>query len=65
MPALVAYQQRANGRYGPTRYGAVSESESFAESFSLHHTDPAALERVMPGMNGWFDAAKHLTPEGR
>ncbi|MEE2837189.1 MAG: hypothetical protein VYB65_14320 [Myxococcota bacterium] len=65
MPALVAYQQRANGRYGPTRYGAVSVSESFAESFSLHHTDPAALERVMPGMNAWFDAAKHLTPEGR
>ena len=64
MPALVAYQRRANGRYGPTRYGALSVSESFAESFSLHHTDPAALERVMPGMTNWFGAAKHLTRLG-
>lgn len=65
MPALVAYQLRANGRYGPTRYGALSVSESFAESFSLHHTDPVALERVMPGMTDWFRAAKHLSRGGK
>jgi hypothetical protein len=46
---------------GPTPYGRTSPSESFAESFSLFHADPAALRRVYPAVLEWFTRGGHVS----
>jgi hypothetical protein len=53
---------------GPTPYGRTALTESFAESFALHHVDPDSLRRIAPQVHDWFAAGEHmridvLTPE--
>jgi hypothetical protein len=38
----------------------VSLGESFAESFSLFRSDPAALRRLLPRVHAFFAAGEHL-----
>ena len=57
---LDAYKDVRGWRKGPTPYGRTELEESFAESYSLHHVDPAALRRVYPEVADWFAAGKHL-----
>lgn len=57
---LEEYRSHLRGRRGPTPYGRTTLQESFAESFSLHHCDPAALEKALPRVAQWFRQRGHL-----
>ncbi len=59
-PVLEAYARALGGRSAPTRYGTVSLAESFAESFSLFRSDPAALRRLLPSVSAFFERNEHL-----
>ena len=59
-PVLEAYAQALGDGSPPTRYGALSLGESFAESFSLYRADPAALERLLPRVRAFFARDEHL-----
>jgi len=60
---LLARFARVQGaRAGITTYGARAIGESFAESFSLFHADPAVLQRCQPAVYDWFAAGHHLAP---
>jgi hypothetical protein len=59
-PVLEAYARALGGGSAPTRYGTVSLAESFAESFSLFRTDPAALRRLVPTVSAFFERGEHL-----
>lgn len=59
-PVLEAYARVIGNDSAPTRYGAVSLGESFAESFSLFRSDPAALRRLLPRVHAFFAAGEHL-----
>lgn len=63
-PVLAAWDALRDGRKGPSSYGFRSRAESFAEAFALHHLDPAALERAMPGAEAWFVAGEHVRAAG-
>ncbi len=56
---LAEYRKHLRGRRGPTAYGRRNLSESFAESFSLHHCDPKELKRVLPKVQEWFQKNRH------
>jgi hypothetical protein len=56
---LVDYRKILRGRLGPTPYGRRNLSESFAESFSLHHCEPKALKKVLPKVQEWFQQNRH------
>ena len=56
---LAEYRKELRGRLGPTPYGRRNLSESFAESFSLHHCDPKALKAVLPRVQTWFQEDRH------
>lgn len=59
-PVLEAYARALGGGSAPTRYGTVSLAESFAESFSLFRSDPAALRRLLPAVSVFFERGEHL-----
>lgn len=44
----------------PTDYGRKDLRESFAESYSLFKTDPAALARAAPQALAWFQSGEYL-----
>jgi hypothetical protein len=44
----------------PTKYGRRNAVESFADSYSLFKTDPAALARVSPEALAWFKSGEYL-----
>lgn len=56
---LAEYRKHLRGRLGPTPYGRRNLNESFAESFSLHHCDPGALNTVLPGVRKWLKGNGH------
>ncbi|WP_132322052.1 hypothetical protein [Pseudobacteriovorax antillogorgiicola] len=64
-PILAKYASIPDVSNGPTRYGRVSISESFAESFALYHLDPKALIRVSPGAYKFFESQGHLIMEAK
>jgi len=59
-PVLDAYARALGKSSPPTRYGASSIRESFAESFALFRTDPAALKRLLPAVFDFFDRGDHV-----
>lgn len=56
---LAEYRKQLRGRLGPTPYGRRNLSESFAESFSLHHCEPKALKKALPKVQEWFRKNHH------
>jgi hypothetical protein len=60
-PVLAAFKRQLGNRKGPTVYGATALEETFAEAFSLFHSDRAALTRIWPDVTTWFVQNKHLT----
>jgi len=56
------YKTSLGLRFGPTPYGRLNLMESFAESFMLHHVDPAALKKSLPRVHEWFAGEGHLNP---
>ena len=60
-PVLAAFKKQLGNRQGPTVYGATALEETFAEAFSLFHSDRAALTRIWPDIARWFAQNKHLT----
>ncbi len=60
-PVLAAFKKQLGNRQGPTVYGATALEETFAEAFSLFHSDRAALARIWPDIARWFAQNKHLT----
>ena len=59
-PVIDAYARALGKASHPTRYGASSLRESFAESFALYRTDPAALKRLLPAVFDFFERGDHL-----
>ena len=59
-PVLAAFKKQLGNRQGPTLYGATALEETFAEAFSLFHSDRAALTRIWPDIAAWFAQNKHL-----
>ena len=59
-PMALVFAEEVGG--SPTRYGATSRDEAFAEAFMLYKRDPEALERAQPGALAWFRAGKHISP---
>jgi cell division protein FtsB len=59
-PVIDAYARALGKASHPTRYGASSLVESFAESFALYRTDPAALKRLLPAVFDFFERGDHV-----
>jgi len=59
-PVIDGYARALGKGSHPTRYGASSLHESFAESFALFRTDPAALKRLLPAVFDFFERGEHL-----
>ncbi len=55
-----AFAQVLDPSKAPTDYGRKNAVESFAESYALFKTDPAALERAAPGALAWFKTKEYL-----
>lgn len=59
-PVIAAYLKALGKASPPTAYAETSGRESFAESYSLYRTDPAALKRLLPKVYAFFEAGGHL-----
>ena len=59
-PVLESYLHALGDETPPTAYAETSPAESFAESYSLYRTDPAALKRLLPAVFEYFERGEHL-----